>query len=538
MKRVLIPFLFVIAAIFICAIAPNYYEGDTYSDNEIRVVLNSKEIPHNKSLLPDEVVIVDGKVMFSQNTVDILFDKWLYYDEKYDTIISTTDTGVAKLKIDSNKININNEEITISVPTQRINEKIYIPVEELQDFYNVDISYNEKVIITTEKANYIKAKLNNKLKIKAYQKLFSKVIATCLAEEVIDIFEYKDNPEWVVIRRENGDLGYAKYNKIDFQKIDEITPNIAVQPVEPVNIIWEYAENSTANRDSESKIESIDVVSPTWIYFANNDGKLRNTIDRAYISWAHRNNYEVWAVFKNDGMGIENTSKIVTDMKIRENVINDLIKICKDYNIDGINLDFENMKKGDAEDFSQFVRELSATARRNNLIISVDVTVPDGSDTWSLCYNRYEIADVVDYLVVMTYDQYSANSKVPGSTAELSWVEHNIKKLVERDGIKSNKIIMGIPLYSRLWWSKNEAVSSSAIDMNRAVTYLNKGAKWDDEAGQYYAEYTDGNTTYYIWIEDDSAVKEKLSLIDKYNLSGAAYWRMGFEMDGFWNKIK
>lgn len=538
MKKILVVLIFLLVAIFICNIAPNYYITDTFEKDEVRVIVNSREITHDEKKLPQVAKIVDGKVMLSQDTVDILFDKWLYYDEKYETLISTTDTSVAKMKMGDNEILIDGSSLDVEVAPQVIDGVKYIPIEDLQNFYNITVVNNDKVIITTDNADYVSGTLQKKLNLRAYKKNFSKIIATCSIGENIEVFEYKDSPEWVLVRSAKGDLGYARMSDIVCENMaGNMLPPMDF-PTPKVNMIWEYAENYTPDRSVESKIDIIDVIAPTWIYLSDTEGNLKNTIDANYITWAHNNNYKVWATFKNDRMGIENTSKIVTDMRVREKIISALINICKTYNIDGINLDFENMKKDDSEEFSQFVREMSATLRRNGYASSVDVTVPDGSDTWSLCYNRYEIADVTDYLVVMTYDQYGANGNKPGSVAELSWVESNIKKLVERDGIKAEKIIMGIPLYSRVWWNRNGNWSSSSPSMEVAKKYLSREHEWDKDSGQYIASYEENGIQYTVWIEEEESVKEKLSLIDKYGLAGAAYWRYGYETSDFWNKIK
>lgn len=537
MKKILVVLLFIVLAGFVCYVAPNYFVGETFEPDEIRVVFNQNEITHNVSKLPQKAIIVNGKVMLSKDTVDILFDKWLYYDEKYDTIISTTDKDVVKLKIGENKIDKNGVASEIDVPAQLINNTIYIPIEELQDVYDIKVENDEKVIITENSADMITATLGAKLDIKAYKKTLSKTIAKCKPGDIINVFEYKNNPKWVVVRNSVGDIGYAKMTSIVSEKNEVNLPTMEL-PKLKVNLIWEYAENYTPDRSNEEKIDGINVVSPTWIYLKNTEGELKNTIDKKYITWAHKQGYRIWAAFKNDGMGLEGTSANVTDMKNREKIISALIEMCKSYGIDGINVDFEGMKKDDVNEFSQFIRELSATLRRNNLAVSVDVTVPDGSDIWSLCYNRYELADAVDYLVLMAYDQYGASSKVPGSTAEVSWVDSNLKKMIERDKIDSEKIVLGIPLYSRLWEVKNEKLSTRAISMDTAIKYLEKQSHWDEDAGQYYVEYQENGTTYMLWVEEETSIRQKLNLVEQYNLAGAAYWRYGYESDDFWTKIK
>ncbi len=537
MKKIFVVLMFIIIALGVCYIAPNYFVEETYEADELRVVFNQYEITHNASKLPQKALIVDGKIMLSQDTVDILFDKWLYYDEKYETLITTTEDDVVKLELGKNEINKNGEISKIEVPAQKIEDIIYIPIEELQDVYDITVVNNEKIIITSNSVNMITATLGAKLKIKAYKKTLSKTVANCIVGEKVNVFDYKDKSGWVTIRNETGDIGYAKMTSVVSSK-NEVNIPMIEPPKQKVNLIWEYAENYTPDRSNEKKIDVIDVVAPTWIYLKNTSGDLKNTIDKDYITWAHNQGYKVWATFKNDGMGLEGTSQNVTDMKNREKIISALINVCKTYNIDGINVDFEGMKKEDVNEFSQFIRELSSTLRRNNLKSSVDVTVPDGSDTWSLCYNRYEIADAADYLVLMAYDQYGANSSVPGSTAELSWVKSNLEKLIEREHIDSEKIVLGIPLYSRLWWVKNQKVSSKAISMETAIQYLNKENSWNEDAGQYYVEYQSGNVTYMLWVEDEISARQKLNLIEEYNLAGAAYWRYGYETKDFWEKIK
>ena len=67
------------------------------------------------------------------------------------------------------------------------------------------------------------------------------------------------------------------------------------------------------------------------------------------------------------------------------------------------------------------------------MVLSVDVTAPDGDENWSLCYDRNVIGDVADYLVFMAYDQYGTASTKPGTTAGLNWIETSLKKIIEYD---------------------------------------------------------------------------------------------------------
>lgn len=557
MRRLFVAFFFLIIAGGIFYIAPNYQVTTFYDKDEIRIVIDDKEITKK---LSNPVLIDDGVVMLSVDTIDIYFDKWLYYDEKYDTYITTTDTSVAKFKVNSNILEIDgvskemktapkvfvfeeivDDEVVKIKPQQHMDTRavVYVPIEELEEFYNINVVYNDKVVITkiNPEMQTIVIK-DEKIKLRALKTFWSRKTAMVEVGEKINIYRYSAEKEWIWARTEDGKLGYvsakdiASYGLKNYVKPEE-------ENIEKINLVWEYAENYTPNRSGQKKIENIDVVSPTWIYLKDTDGNLRTTIDKKYISWAHGQGYKIWAVLKNDGMGIDNTSKVVTDMKVRENLIKQLLEICEENELDGINIDFENMKKEDVNEFSQFVREISSSLRKNGYVVSVDVTVPDGSDTWSLCYNRIELADATDYIVLMAYDQYGQESKKAGSVASYEWVENNLKKMIERDEIDSNKIILGIPLYSRVWYVNDGTVkSTSTLYMTGLEKYLNSSKTvWLEEDKQFYYKSVSGDTWTVMWMDEKESIKEKLSLIKKYDLAGSAYWRWGFETETFWNDI-
>lgn len=535
MRRLLVTCFLLFVAITIFYIAPNYQVNTFYTKDEIRIVIDDKEI--TKEIL-NPVKIVDEKIMLSKDTIDIYFDKWLYYDEKYDTYITTSDKHIAKIKLGSNVIEIDGVKKNIDVEAQLIDDVVYMPIEELVDVYNIKIDRNLKIVITTAEPEMDTIVAIDKVDLKALKEKFSRKITTVEAGEEINVFRYSKDKEWIWVRTKEGHLGYvnqkdlAKYNISEYI---ETTENI-----EKINLIWEYAESNTPDRKTQPKIDCVDVISPTWIYLKDVEGNLRNTIDKQYVSWAHKSDYKVWAVLKNDGMGIEKTSKVVTNMQARENLIDQLLSLCEQYSLDGINIDFEEMKKEDSKEFSQFVREIASTLRRNGYVVSVDVTVPDGSDTWSLCYDRYELSEAVDYIILMAYDQYGVSSKKAGSVASFSWVENNLKKMIERDGINSQKIVLGIPLYSRLWKVKDgKVVSTSVVTMKYLDKYL-KSTKtsWVEEDRQYYYENVDGNTWNVMWMDEKKSIIEKLKLIEEYKLGGSAYWMWGYETETFWNEIK
>jgi spore germination protein YaaH len=535
MRRIIIVILFLLVAGLIFKIAPDYIIGETYEKNVIRVVLDDNEITNS---MPQKALIINGKVMLSRATVDKYFDKYLYYDEKYNTIITTTDTMVSKLTIGENKIQINKDIKDISVPAQVIDGNIYIPIEELQDVYGIIVKYNEKVVITNKSIERAIITVGNDITVYKFKKKFSRIIDKVKEGEKIDIYGIKPSG-WILVRTEDGNLGYVDVNKINPTDYQVQMPEPEYTGALPkINLVWEYAENYTPNRTGEAKIEGLNVVSPTWFYLKNTNGDVTSKIDKSYINWAHDNRYNVWAAFKNDGIGIEGTSAVITDMKKREKMINQIADFATENEINGINVDFENMKETDINEYSQFIRELSAMLRNKGLTVSVDVTVPDGSPTWSLCYNRKELNDAVDYIILMAYDQNGVSSSKAGSVASLNWVEANIKKMLNL-GVEKRKLILGIPFYSRIWTIQGDTLSSYTVGMQDQMNYLNmQNKEWLEDEGQYYVEYTYNNKIVKLWAEESESIAEKVRLSKEYELAGVAAWRRGYETENIWKVIK
>lgn len=421
--------------------------------------------------LPDDAKIKDNKILLSIDTIQKYIDEYIYFDKKYNTVVACGNGNIVKMILGSNEILKNDTSVEIKVPTQLINSKVYIPIEELTDVYNIEIKKDDKIRIN-----------------------------------------------------------------VGEQKITNNRRN------EKISLVWEYAGNSTPDRNGESKINAINIVSPTWIYVKNSSGEIRQNISSDYIKWATQNGYEVWPTIKNDDIGIEKTSLLVTDMKNRKMFIDNIVKICETYKFKGINLDFEHMYQRDRDEYVMLVRELSSELTRRNIITSVDVNVPDGSSEWSLCYKSKAISDSCDYIMVMAYDQYGQSSKKSGPVASLDWVDTNLDKLINRDKIDNNKLVLGVPFYSRYWATKNgEVVSTKAYSMSNVKDSKNKyknSTIWDEVLGQYVITYDDRDKQIEIYVEDENSLKEKLKLVEKYNLAGIAAWRRGQEINAVWKVIE
>lgn len=543
--------------IFLFQIAPYYKESEKFDPNAVRVTIDDKDVTNS---LPDEVFLEDDIIMMSTETLMKYFKPYVYYDNKYDTVIITSDVDVVKIKNGTNIMNVNGVDESLSGSTQIKETKaesgekdyiVYVPINSLQKIFDITVDFNEKVNVTTPNSltRMKVVTVEDKTRVRTYKKEFSRNNGYAKKNEKLYIFDPNDKTDdgYVKVKNERGDIGYALLEDI---RIENVVNEPTIKQVtdvknKKISLVWEYAENYTPNREGQAKIDGLDVISPTWLYLKDSLGNLEVTTDKTYFNWAKKQGYLVWPTLKNDFTSLEETSQVITDMNLREKFIEKILAYALANKFDGVNIDFEYMNKADKNEFSEFVRELSARLRANGITVSVDVTIPGGSDTYSLCYDRKALANAVDYMMLMAYDQYGSWSKNPGPNASISWVENNIETMLGYEGVSKEKLVLCVPFYSRYWKVDSESgvrKGVSTLTMKSANDYLERykdKAVWNEEDGQYYVEYTEKGTTTKIWIDNEEALKKKIELIEKYDLAGVAAWRWGYE-DGnkVWNVIK
>lgn len=546
--KLIVVIILAIAVIFVLRTATNYKKDEIIGKTNL--VINNNNTTKD---LKNDVVVENGVVYISTKDIANFFDDHIFYDNKYDQIITTTETKVATLKLNENKSTINGATVDLVASAKKIGEQFYLPFSEISEsVYNVETTYVETtdtvVLVSLDRElTYANSSKNNSVKSKPT--VFSKTVDKIERGDNVTIVPKKTEEEngWTKITTENGKIGYVKTSTLaNIKKIrDNFTMEKQIQG--EVSLVWEYFSKYGKAPQRTEKIEGINVVAPTFFSLATSEkGAIVANVGQAgqnYINWAHSNGYKVWPWVANETTNKEEkdfTSSILNDYKLREKLINSIIAAVEMYNLDGINLDFENMYETDKEAYTRLVIELAPRLKELGKVLSVDVTAPDGSPDWSLCFNRNVIGDVADYIIFMAYDQHNNSSSEAGTVAGCDWVEANIKKFLGQEGVKAEKIILAMPFYTRVWNVTNGGLSSSAVDMKSQETLIPSDAKitWDDSLKQNLAEYEKNGKSYKVWMEDEQSLKYKLELIKKYNLAGGAFWRKGQETDNVWTLIK
>ena len=449
--------------------------------------------------------------------------------------------------MEKNKININGSTKNTYAHAENKEGTIYVPITELKDVYGIEIKYlpDSKVLtIDSTSKEQKKGIITKNVSVKSSTKFISKTIDKVKKGSYVIVVS--EDKGYTKIRTENGKVGYVKTNKVANTVVVREEMQETKQIEGKVNMVWDYySEVASAPDRTGVTMDGVNVVSPAFFHL-NTSGELTENVGtqgQAYIDWAHSNGYKVWPMVQNAGNGMLNvTSDIMNDYNKRQKLINQIVNYCVKYKLDGINIDFENMKKEDKDMYSRFIIELTPRLKDMGIVVSVDVTAPDGSETWSLCFDRNVIGDVADYIIFMAYDQYGTSSNKSGTTAGYDWVNLSLNKFLKTEEIKNNKIILAIPLYTRLWTedSSGKVIKQSTVTIKNVDSILPSGVnkQWDENLKQYYVEYQDGQYTKKMWIEDEKSLKEKINLINSNNLGGVASWEKGMETDNFWTFLK
>lgn len=510
------------------------------------LIINNKNVT---SSLKNDILIEDDTIYLSEPDIANFFDKYIYEDKEDNKIITTYDKKIAEIGYDENVININGSDKQIYAHAIEKDGETYLPISEMTDVYDIEIAnIPETKVITMDSLDreQKRAIVNKNSSVKSSTNFISRTVDRVDKGEAVIVVSSENG--YSKIRTSDGKLGYIKSKRLENEFTIRENMEDEKQIDGKVNLTWDYySEYTTAPDRSGTTIDGVNVVSPAFFYIDENGNFEENVGNsgESYIQWAHNNGYKVWpmvsnAVAANESLDI--ISKIMNSYSLRKKLIESIVNACVKYDLDGINIDFENMKSEDKDMYSRFIIELTPRLKEIGMVTSVDVTAPDGSDTWSLCFDRHTIGDVADYIIFMAYDQNGVSSTKPGTNAGYNWIQLNLKKFLQTEEIEPQKLILAVPLYTRLWTTSQdgELVGKTTVSMKNINSVIPEGTqiKWDDELKQNYAEFNDGSNKKQIWIEDINSLKAKVSLIKENNLGGVASWQKDMETDDVWQMFK
>ena len=519
----------------------NFDNAKEAGDNQVAIILQNQ-------LVRDRAIVIDGRIYLKYEFVKNNINDKFYWDKNENYLLYTTPTDIIKVSVGSNEYFVskikNTEEYQI-VKTE--GNDTYIAIDFVKKYSDIEYVFNEnpnRLAITNVWGETVNtAVLKKDVTVRTDKSIKSDIIYKSKGNTNVEILE--SGKKWSKVITENGFFGYVENESLSKKVTNTLTSDFqypeytSIGRNETVSLAWHMVTSKAGNEnlvDLVTNAKGLNVVSPTWYRLSDNEGNMTSLVSENYVTRAHMLGLDVWAMIDDQSPDSDNT-QIFTYTSKREKIINQLVADAINYEIDGINVDFEYISSDIADDYIQFIRELSVKCRINGIVLSVDNKVPDASNSY---YNLKAQGEVVDYVVIMGYDEHWGIDSGSGSVASLPWVTKGVADTVEM--VDSKKVINAIPFYTRIWTedSQGNVIDSSAVAMGNAKKQLsNAGVTpvWVENVGQNYGEYNSGETVIRIWLEDEASIEAKLKLISEYNLAGVAAWRLGLEDDEIWNTI-
>jgi spore germination protein YaaH len=499
--------------------------------------------------------IVDGKSVYV--SLDFLkenIDDSIAFDEKSKSIIITTTNKVIQMPTESLTYFINEQPAELQfAPLVDEQGQLYVALDPIIQFYPVTYQVLEGTnavllekdgdtiqngVVTKEEVH------EEKLRLRTDVTLRSPYVSAVTNGEKVSIEEEKE--DYYFVRKEDGVAGYISKDLIEKKEKETIVVEYEKEAVNvptfegPINLTWEAVYTKNPDTSMIPEMNGVNIVSPTWFELKDETGNIGNLASLEYSRWAKAKGYQVWGLFSN-AFDPDLTHAAFKDYETRQKMIRELLHYSQLYELNGINIDIENVREEDGPLVTQFVREATPYFHEAGLTVSMDITfLAEGN--WSAFYERDKLAEIVDYLAIMAYDEHWGTSPKAGSVASLPWVETNLQKILEI--VPNEKLILGIPLYTRLWEIKDSGeVSSKSQSMAQIKEWLTTNQltpTYDPTTGQNYSELyvPDQATTYKVWLEDEQSLTARTNLAVKYDLAGVASWSRYFADDTAWTALQ
>ena len=555
LKRIIMFVLFIVLMFFLLLFLKAYMPSFKKINYRESVYLAKDEIGINMQTdyisMKNPPIYENNEIYLPVDFIKQYIDKYIHWDEDENTLTITNENNVITMQTDEIEYFVNNTPLELDLPAYNIDGVAYVPKLFLEDFYGLKFKYIEDTkMLSIAKSDYKKATLGKNVKLRKEASKKSPYIEK-LKEGDNVYFNNESQEEYTKVEADSGYVGFVP-TKI-LKNIEEVNINnnykedyIKKSPwkVEEgkINLVFDQVQRVEANNTESRRkyIDGIDVLVPTWFSFKDESGKIANIADKSYVDFAHNNGYKVWGLLT-DNFDRKISHSILSSTKTRHYVIKQLLAFVSIYDLDGINIDFESVPQEDGENFIQFLRELAPALKKEGVVLSVDLFVPK---PWTNHYNRKEVGKIVDYVIVMGYDEHYAGSKEAGSVASMFWSELAIKDTLA-EGVPKDKLILGIPFYTRVWTETLEngeiKLGSKAYGMNGSYKFIeekNGTFTFDEKTGQVYGEAKEDKKTYKVWLEDEESVKKRLDFVLQYDIAGIGAWKKGLEKEEIWDILK
>lgn len=505
---------------------------------------NSVALIQNGELLEEQAVLIGGEPYAAYTYVESQLNSCFYWDEETKGILLTTSGGVQTL--------LPGDAAVAKTPggqpavQQESDGKVYISLDVVKEYTDLDYAYYSdpnRVVIRNEWDGVEQATVqSDTAQVRQKGGIKSLILADVQKGDTLLYLENLDN--WCKVMTADGYTGYIQTE--DISEPEAIEARTAkkdsyerITRDHKINLVWHQStstESNDAMAEMTAEMTGVNVISPTWFSVTDETGTISSLASADYVKLAHEAGREVWGLIDNFNEAFDETTDLAY-ASVRSRIIEQLLAEAASCGMDGINVDFENLKEAGIPHYLQFLRELTSAAHAQNLVVSVDTPVPQA---YTMYYQRGEQARFVDYMIVMAYDEHFAGSEEAGSVSSLPFVQQAVEEMTRV--MPADQVICGIPFYTRVWTEKfgQSAITSEVLGMDGAKNYAKENQMtetWDASLGQNVATVETSDARYTIWMEDEQSMEEKLKVIQSADLAGVAEWKLGFERADVWSLI-
>lgn len=505
---------------------------------------NSVALIQNGELLEEQAVLIGGEPYAAYTYVESQLNSCFYWDEETKGILLTTSGGVQTL--------LPGDAAVAKTPggqpavQQESDGTVYISLDVVKEYTDLDYAYYSdpnRVVIRNEWDGVEQATVqSDTAQVRQKGGIKSLILADVQKGDTLLYLENLDN--WCKVMTADGYTGYIQTENIsEPEAIEARTAKKdsyeRITRDHKINLVWHQStstESNDAMAEMTAEMTGVNVISPTWFSVTDETGTISSLASADYVKLAHDAGREVWGLIDNFNEAFDETTDLAY-ASVRSRIIEQLLAEAASCGMDGINVDFENLKEAGIPHYLQFLRELTSAAHARNLVVSVDTPVPQA---YTMYYQRGEQARFVDYMIVMAYDEHFAGSEEAGSVSSLPFVQQAVEEMTRV--MPADQVICGIPFYTRVWTEKfgQSAITSEVLGMDGAKNYAKENQMtetWDASLGQNVATVETSDARYTIWMEDEQSMEEKLKVIQSSDLAGVAEWKLGFERADIWSLI-
>ena len=505
---------------------------------------NSVALIQNGELLEEQAVLIGGEPYAAYTYVESQLNSCFYWDEETKGILLTTSGGVQTL--------LPGDAAVAKTPggqpavQQESDGTVYISLDVVKEYTDLDYAYYSdpnRVVIRNEWDGVEQATVqSDTAQVRQKGGIKSLILADVQKGDTLLYLENLDN--WCKVMTADGYTGYIQTE--DISEPEDIEARTAkkdsyerITRDHKINLVWHQStstESNDAMAEMTAEMTGVNVISPTWFSVTDETGTISSLASADYVKLAHEAGREVWGLIDNFNEAFDETTDLAY-ASVRSRIIEQLLAEAASCGMDGINVDFENLKEAGIPHYLQFLRELTSAAHAQNLVVSVDTPVPQA---YTMYYQRGEQARFVDYMIVMAYDEHFAGSEEAGSVSSLPFVQQAVEEMTRV--MPADQVICGIPFYTRVWTEKfgQSAITSEVLGMDGTKNYAKENQMtetWDASLGQNVATVETSDARYTIWMEDEQSMEEKLKVIQSADLAGVAEWKLGFECADVWRLI-